>query len=198
MIHPLIKYSILFLAISIAGNYTFSNHNENKIMNDQVTKYGIEGYQAPELAKDIEWVDGEGKDRAAIQLSDYKGKFKVLYGFQSWCPGCHSRGLPALKKMVDALKDNDQVEFFAIQTVFEGKRANTKDKLQETQEKYDLQIPFGHDVGNAETGNRSSTMYNFRTGGTPWFIFINQQDTVVFNDYHLNVDKAIEYLKEIK
>jgi len=198
MIHPLIKYSILLLAISVAGNYTFSNHNENNIMNDQVTKYGIEGYQAPELAKDIEWVDGKGKDRAAIQLSDYKGKFKVLYGFQSWCPGCHSRGLPALKKMVDALKDNDQVEFFAIQTVFEGKSANTKDKLQETQEKYDLQIPFGHDVGNAETNNRSSTMYNYRTGGTPWFIFINQQDTVVFNDYHLNVDKAIEYLKEIK
>jgi len=198
MIHPIIKYSILLLAINFAGNYRLSNYNENKTMNDQVSKYGIEGYQAPELANDIEWVDGEGKDRTAIQLSDYKGKFKVLYGFQSWCPGCHSRGLPALKKMVDALEGNDQVEFFAIQTVFEGKRANTKDKLQETQEKYDLQIPFGHDVGNKETGNRSSTMYNYRTGGTPWFIFINQQDTVVFNDYHLNVDKAIEYLKEIK
>ena len=41
-------------------------------------------------------------------------------------------------------------------------------------------------------------MYDYRTGGTPWFIFINQQDVVVFNDYHLNVDKAIEYLKGIE
>ncbi|MDW3646009.1 MAG: redoxin family protein [Bacteroidia bacterium] len=167
-------------------------------MTDQHIKYGIEASQAPELAKDIAWIDGEGKERQALQLSDYKGKFKVLYGFQAWCPGCHSRGLPALKEMVDALQDNEQVEFFAIQTVFEGEDVNTQDKLADIQEKYDLKIPFGHDVGNAETGNRSSTMYNYRSGGTPWFVFIDQQDTVVFNDFHLNVEKAIEYLKEVK
>ncbi len=166
-------------------------------MTNQEVKYGIEGYQAPELFKDIEWVDVEGKEREAIQLSDYKGKFKVLYGFQSWCPGCHSRGLPALQKMVDALKDNDKVEFFALQTVFEGASSNTKEKMLETQQKYNLKIPFGHDIGNAETGNRSSTMYNYRTGGTPWFIFIDQNDTVIFNDFHLNVDKAIEFLQTI-
>ena len=167
-------------------------------MNHQQSKYGIEGHHAPELSKDIEWINGEGKDTEAIQLADHKGKFKVIYGFQSWCPGCHSRGLPALKKMVDALEGNDNVAFFAIQTVFEGKRVNTKDKLRETQESYDLYIPFGHDIGSKETNNRSSTMYDYRTGGTPWFIFINQQDVVVFNDYHLNVDKAIEYLKGIE
>jgi len=198
MINPIIKFSILLFTMSIANNHFFLKQNKIDDMKNQEVKYGIEGYQAPELAIDIEWIDGEGKEREAIQLKDYKGKFKVLYGFQSWCPGCHSRGLPALKEMVTALKDNDQVEFFAIQTVFEGKAANTKEKLLETQEKYDLQIPFGHDVGNETTGNRSSTMYNYRTGGTPWFIFIDQNDTVVFNDYHLNVDKAIEYLKEIK
>jgi len=198
MINPIIKYSILLLSMSIVSNHFFFNQNKIDDMTHQENQYGIAGYQAPELAKDIEWIDGEGNEREAIQLSDYKGKFKVIYGFQSWCPGCHSRGLPALKKMVDALEGNDQVVFFAIQTVFEGKRANTKDKLKETQEKYDLQIPFGHDVGNEETGNRSSTMYNYRTGGTPWFIMIDQKDTVIFNDYHLNVEKGIEYLKEIK
>jgi len=72
-----------------------------------------------------------------------------------------------------------------------------KDKLIETQKKYDLKIPFGHDVGNENTGSRSSTMYHYRTGGTPWFIFIDQNDIVVFNDF-LNEEKAIEYLKGIE
>ncbi len=169
---------------------------KSKSMHD--VKYGIEGHEAPELSKDIDWVDASGLAREAIQLADLAGKYKVIYGFQAWCPGCHSRGLPALKKMADALKDNDQVVFLAIQTVFEGSHANTKERMLEIQKKYELHIPFGHDVGSEATGNRSSTMYHYRTGGTPWFIFIDQNDRVVFNDFHVNEDKAIEFLKTIK
>ena len=44
------------------------------------------------------WVDANGNKIEQIKLTDFKGKFKVLYCFQSWCPGCHSRGLPALQK----------------------------------------------------------------------------------------------------
>ena len=100
--------------------------------------------------------------------------------------------------MVEALKDNDQVEFLAIQTVFEGKRANTLKRVKEIQKEYDLKIPFGHDIGNENTRNISSTMFNYRTGGTPWFILIDQQGTVIFNDYHLNTENTIEYLKTIQ
>jgi len=192
---PLIFSGFSFL---FYNNSEFLDKNKEVIMDNQTVKYGIEGLKAPELATDIEWVDEKGKKSTPIQLSDHQGKFKVIYGFQSWCPGCHSRGLPALKEMVDALKDNDKVAFFAIQTVFEGASSNTKSKMIQTQKKYDLEIPFGHDVGNESTRNRSSTMFNYRTGGTPWFIFIDQNDVVVFNDYHLNVEKAIEFLKEIK
>jgi hypothetical protein len=53
-------------------------------------------------------------------------------------------------------------------------------------------------VGDESTRNISSTMHNYLTGGTPWFIFIDQKARVIFNDYHLNTEKAIEYLKEIK
>ncbi len=167
-------------------------------MQNQDIEYGIEGYKAPELSDNIYWVDGAGKERDAIKLADYNGKFKVIYGFQAWCPGCHSRGLPALKEMVEALEDNDKVAFLAVQTVFEGAHVNTKEKMLEVQKQYDLHIPFGHDVGNEDSANVSSIMYNYRTGGTPWFIFIDQDDTVVFNGFHLNTDKAIEYLKAIK
>ncbi len=66
------------------------------------------------------WTDAHGNKTQPIELSDFEGKFKILYCFQSWCPGCHSRGLPALQKMVEALKENETIVFLAIQTVFEG------------------------------------------------------------------------------
>ena len=121
-----------------------------------------------------------------------------LYCFQSWCPGCHKIGLPSLQQMVTALKNNQAIKFFAIQSVFEGKNQNTFEKLKETQKQYKLEIPFGQDEGDESTQNISTVMYHYRTGGTPWFIFINQEGKVVFNDFHLNTEKAIEFLQTIK
>lgn len=186
---------LMALTINCIGQNTI-NINDIK-MNNSNNKYGIEGQQALELDVPI-WIDKDGNDTSPISLKDYKGKFKVIYCFQAWCPGCHSQGLPSLQKMTAALKDNDNVVFMAIQTVFEGSHANTFEKVKEIQKQYDLSIPFGHDVGNSETRNISSTMYNYRTGGTPWFIFVDQNDTVIFNDYHLNTEKAIEFLQNVK
>lgn len=166
-------------------------------MQDRITKYGIEGRPAPELNVPL-WVSADGNEVKVVKLEDYKGKFKVIYCFQAWCPGCHSRGLPALKKMTEALKFDSNIAFFAIQTVFEGEYSNTFDRMVEIQKQYGLCIPFGHDVGDESTGNKSNTMYNYRTGGTPWFILIDQKNKVVFNDFHLDTDKAIVYLQETK
>ena len=41
-------------------------------------------------------------------------------------------------------------------------------------------------------------MTNYNTGGTPWFILIDKKDNIVFADFHLNVDGAIEVLKQIQ
>lgn len=161
------------------------------------TTYGIEGYKAHEFLVD-QWVDADGKKTDPVKLSDFDGKFKVVYCFQSWCPGCHSRGLPALQEMTEALKGNNQVIFLAVQTVFEGHEANTYDKIMETQKQYELKIPFGHDPGDESSHNRSKMMYHYRTGGTPWFIFIDQKNNVVFNDFHLNVENAIEFLSRVE
>lgn len=161
-------------------------------MNREV-KYGIEGHLAPELNIPL-WIDSQGEATDPIKLSDFSEKFKVIYCFQSWCPGCHSAGFPSLQKMVTALKNNEKVSFMAIQTVFEGQEANTYAKIIDTQKQYELPIPFGHDIGDNDSRNISSVMYTYRTGGTPWFIFIDQNNKVVFNDFHLNTEKAIEYL----
>lgn len=98
--------------------------------------------------------------------------------------------------MIQALKGNENVVFIAIQTVFEGHHENTFDKMLETQKKYDLKIPFGHDAGD-DGKSRSNFMQNYQTGGTPWFVFIDQNDSVIFADFHLNVDAAITFLKSI-
>lgn len=191
----------LYLMTAIGCKEQVKDNNRNlkniEAMNSTKNSYGIGGQKAPEWnVKD--WVNGNGNKIEPIKLSDYKGKFKVIYCFQSWCPGCHSVGLPSLQAMTEALKDNDNVKFLAVQTVFEGASSNTYEKMLEVQKKYNLKIPFGQDNGDETTRNISNIMYNYRTGGTPWFIFIDQEDNVVFNDYHLNTDKAIEFLKEVK
>lgn len=162
-------------------------------MSDQIEKK--QEFKALEFDVD-QWVDAEGHSIEAIRLSDYKGKFKVVYCFQSWCPGCHSKGLPDLKKMVDALIGYDDIVFLAVQTVFEGHDSNTYEKMLETQKQYDLKIPFGHDPGSHGRSG-SNIMFNYKTGGTPWFLFIDKNDQVVFSDFHLNPDAAITFLKGI-
>lgn len=152
-------------------------------------------YKAPEFEVK-QWIDAQGNKTTPIKLSDYKDTFKVVYCFQSWCPGCHSKGLPDLKKMVTVLADNTNVSFLAIQTVFEGFEDNTFDKIIEVQKQYDLKIPFGHDAGDDGKSN-SKIMTNYQTGGTPWFIFIDKHNHIVFADFHLNVDAAIEFLKTV-
>ncbi len=154
-----------------------------------------QAFIAPEFDVD-QWIDAEGKKTEAFKLSDFKGKFKVVYCFQSWCPGCHSKGLPDLKKMVEALKDHDDIVFLAVQTVFEGHDTNTYEKMEETQKQYDLKIPFGHDPGSHGRSG-SNIMFNYKTGGTPWFLFIDKNDRVVFSDFHLNPDTAIAFLKTL-
>lgn len=172
-----------------------SRSKKNKmIMKDKKT-YGVEGFKAKEFdVKD--WIDANGKKTDQIKLADYKGKFKIVYCFQHWCPGCHSKGLPDLKKMSIALQDSDKVAFLAIQTVFEGHSSNTYDKIVATQKKYNLKIPFGHDAGD-DGKSKSNIMSNYQTGGTPWFILIDKYDNVVFADFHLNVKETIKFLKEL-
>ncbi len=152
-------------------------------------------FKAPEFEVN-HWINAEGNKTKAIKLSDFQGKFKVVYCFQSWCPGCHSKGLPDLKKMVEALKDKDNIIFLAVQTVFEGHESNTYAKMVETQNQYHLKIPFGHDAGD-DGESHSNIMANYKTGGTPWFIFIDKNDNVVFSDFHLNPDAAIEFFKAL-
>lgn len=154
------------------------------------SKYGIKGQMAPELQVDY-WIDRNG-DSTSFTLAEHQGKWIFLKCFQSWCPGCHSHGFPALKNISDALADNPKVVFAGIQTVFEGHFTNTVDKVRDIQLQYELRLPMGHDPG--PDNGRPRTMVDYRTGGTPWMILIDPDRRVVFNDYSINEKQAISFL----
>ena len=150
---------------------------------------GISGQDAPTW--DIpSWIDDSGEP-TSLGLSDFEGKKIVLFCFQSWCPGCHKTGFPTLQYLTDRFGDKDDIIFLAVQTVFEGGNANNINKLKKWQKKYKLKIPFGHDEGDGS----SYIVDRYRTGGTPWFIVINEDGKVVYNDYELSPQTAFRVLK---
>ena len=80
--------------------------------------------------------------------------------------------------------------------MFEGFTSNTKSDVRKLQLRYDLPIIMGHDPGNEYTHARPVTMQAYRTGGTPWLILINPEGVVVFNNFHVDRDKLIEFIEE--
>ena len=159
--------------------------------------YGILGRQAPELEVKT-WIDGKG-NKTSFKLADHKGKFVFMEFWQYWCPGCHAHGFPGLKKISDEFKDSPHFTALSIQTVFEGGFINTKNKMDNTQDKYDLHdIVMGHESGKDQPNGHPTTMINYRSGGTPWAVLIAPDGRVIFNDFSVNVDSVINYLsKEI-
>lgn len=184
------KYIIMLFVLAFSFSYSQTTIKINKMNTENIDQV----IKAPDFNVK-KWIDANGNKTKAITLSDYQGKFKVVYCFQHWCQGCHIKGLPDLKRMVTALEGNENVVFLVIQTVFEGHDTNTFDKIRETQKKYDLKIPFGHDAGD-DGKSRSNIMMNYQTGGTPWFILIDKKDNIIFADFHLNVTAAIAILKQ--
>ena len=147
---------------------------------------------APELRVN-DWIDADGKpmDRP-LRLSDMKDGYKIIYCFQHWCPGCHSRGFPTLRFLHDKLKDKG-FDFAVIQTVFEGAETNTRDKLRINQEQYGLKMPCGPVTPPA--GERYPTfMEDYRSGGTPWFTVIDPEGNVVHADFRLDPQRFLAAL----
>ena len=147
--------------------------------------------QPPEL-RVAKWIDGAGDTRAPLKLDELGSNLKILYCFQHWCQGCHSAGFPTLQRLVSALKPHG-VGFAVVQTVFEGFEQNTFERLRETQLRYELDLPFGHD---AVAGETPTIMEDYHTGGTPWFIVIDRTGNIVFNDFHLDAERLIERIDE--
>jgi len=154
---------------------------------------GIAGREAPPWRVDRWFNLPEGRE--SIDVDDFKGKVVYLYGFQSWCPGCHSHGFPTLQELIRRFDEAEDVAFVAVQTTFEGFHTNTPAKARDTARRYDLDIPVGHSGAN---GRRSRLMRDYRTGGTPWTILIDRQGVVRFNDFHITPDRAEQLINTLR
>jgi len=154
--------------------------------------YGILGEPAPDWNV-AEWINLP-TDQHHLERTDLAGKLIYLYGFQSWCPGCHSHGFPTLKAVQSHFADDERVVFVAVQTVFEGFHANTLDTARQTAERHNLTIPFGHDAPN---GQRSNMMQAYRTGGTPWTVLIDPAGIVRYNEFHAHPNEMVQRMEMI-
>ena len=153
---------------------------------------GVVGRPAPEWGVN-QWLNLPG-GKTTLDVSDYKDKVLYLYCFQSWCPGCHQRGFPTLQKVIQRFRENDNVAFVAVQTVFEGFSSNTFERAKEVAKQYSLEIPIGQ---SGEKGRRSELMGRYRTGGTPWVIIIDRVGVVRFNDFHISVSQATGLIEQL-
>ena len=155
---------------------------------------GIVGLPAPPQ-RGVRWIDGSGEERGPLSLEDLGAGYRILYFFQDWCPGCHAHGFPALVRLVAELADRN-VGFAAVQTVFEGFEVNTFERIRDNQQRYGLTIPFGH---ASPEGGKSvpALMEDYRTGGTPWFVVIAPDGTVVLDGFQLHPDALIRVLRPL-
>ena len=153
---------------------------------------GILGRQAPPWQVDT-WMQLP-TGSSTLDVKDYQGKVIYLYGFQSWCPGCHSRGFPTLVELTKRFNGNKNVAFVAIQTTFEGFATNTPSKALATARQYALSIPVGQ---SGTSSRRSALMRDYRTGGTPWTIIIDSEGVVRYNDFHIDPDKAQHLIEQL-
>ena len=154
---------------------------------------GITGRPAPSWGV-TEWINLPAGERS-FDVDDLEGRVVFVLGFQSWCPGCHSRGFPTLKQLIKDYQSADDVSFVAVQTVFEGFSTNTAQRAWDTAREYGLDIPVGHD---GSPDRRSTIMRRYRTGGTPWVIIIDKKGVVRFNDFHVSTHRARAIIDELR
>ena len=156
---------------------------------------GITGRPAPELRVPV-WLDGV--DGGGLEIAEIVQPVIYVFGFQSWCPGCHSHGFPALKETRDRLSAkgfDGQVKFIAVQTVFEGHDVNTADAARASMERYGLtDIALGHDSGTWPT-----LMADYRTGGTPWTVIIGPRPAriVAVDGFSVDPDTAVATIERL-
>jgi len=156
----------------------------------QNPRLGILGKPAPELDVDT-WLNLPS-EIDSVSLEALRGKVVYLFLFQSWCPGCHSHGFPALVETYEHFADNQEVVFIAVQTTFEGYGTNTSARAEETVSSYGLPIPVGHD--SDEEGDDVPLMRRYRSGGTPWTVIVDRAGIVRFNGFQIRGDDAIRQI----
>lgn len=172
----------------------FTTLGHGRALAQSLPERGIVGLPAPELDAEF-WLDGAGQ-RTRFSMLAQRGRWVHLKCWQSWCPGCHEHGFPALQTISNAFADEPRVVNVGLQTTFEGHQINTGDKVREMQLRYDLDIVMGHDPGKRNADGYPNTMRAYRTGGTPWHVIVEPGGTVIYDGFSVNADRVVAYIRE--
>lgn len=155
---------------------------------------GVGSLRAPDW--DVESWHRLGDGKASLDVSDFAGRVIYLFCFQSWCPGCHSVGFPALRSAVDRAAGDPRIAFVAVQTVFEGFEKNTLDAALATVDKFKLDVPVGHTVSSVPHAV-PKLMASYRTGGTPWTVVIGPDRVIRIEGFHPEADRTAEIIERL-
>jgi len=177
-----LRIGVLLLCLGVL-NLSAADQPRPGILNKPAPSWGI-----------AEWMNLP-KDTKTLDIGNYKGKVLYIYGFQSWCPGCHRHGFPTLKKIVERFGDDKAVGIVAVQTAYEGFSSNGFEQAKAVAKRYGLKIPIGQSGSKNE---RSKFMQRYRTGGTPWTIVVDRKGVVRFNDFHIEPSKAMDLIEKLK
>jgi len=150
------------------------------------------GEKAPSFGK-ITWIQSFKDD---LDISHLKGKVVYISTFQDVCPYCHEFGLPALKELSEHYKDDNGVQFIAIQTAFEDDEENDIRSIKSVIKEYGLKIPVGN--SSRDEYSRPLFMDTYRTGGTPWVIIIDKDGIIQYSDFQIHLDLAMAMISRFK
>lgn len=84
--------------------------------------------------------------------------------------------------MEESFKDEEDVVFLHLQTVFEGAQSNTPERGAREAERQRVHVPVGHDA-RVDGSRLSLFMQRFGTGGTPWTTIIDRRGVVRMNRF---------------
>jgi len=159
----------------------------------QSITHGIADQPAPPWMAD-DWINLP-KGTYDLEVEDLRGKVVFLVAFQASCPGCQTRALPNLQRLIRHYEGVDDVVFVAIQTTFDNFDLNTSKAAWATAEKFGLQIPVGH---SGSFGSPTTFVRRYNSAGTPWTVIIDRDGVIRFNDYHIGFNHALRVIDNLR
>ncbi|MCQ0110954.1 AhpC/TSA family protein [Zhouia amylolytica] len=114
-------------------------------------------------------------------VKDFRGKPLLILFFYLGCPGCKGRAIPYANRII---YEDLGVNVIGIHTRFAGK-VYTDEQLQAIKEEFHMRFPYYRDKPEATTFN------TYFAGGTPHWVLVNSEGTVVQSMFGSDPNNAL-------
>jgi len=116
------------------------------------------------------------------QKEAFIGKPLLMLFFSLGCPGCLGRAIPYANRIVHEM--GDQMKVLGIHTNFESLNI-PREKFAKAREDFAIRFPFFKDK------NYDTTFLNYGAGGTPHWILVDKNNTVVYSIFGSDPNNAL-------